>query len=244
MKNGLLAASRVFSAISTAALWLAGVGLVAMTSLVAYQVFMRYVINSSPSWTEAASIQIMSWFIFLGAAVGVREKFHMGFDVLLYALPEVPHVWPVPALVVNILPLDVTLHPGEPLGEALARLGGRLRQLRRHGRYRIEQIAEDYGMEPRSRFFFSPLINVLPFDEARFAGCETTRHVLSNGPGDGFNITIRGDGEACGLELLVEADPTLTPPEDFAALARGLPLFLAAAMAPENLSRPLSDLPG
>ncbi|WGR60361.1 condensation protein [Paracoccus ferrooxidans] len=150
----------------------------------------------------------------------------------------------VPALVVNILPLDVTLHPGEPLGEALARLGGRLRQLRRHGRYRIEQIAEDYGMEPRSRFFFSPLINVLPFDEARFAGCETTRHVLSNGPGDGFNITIRGDGEARGLELLVEADPTLTPPEDFAALARGLPLFLAAALAPENLSRPLSDLPG
>ena len=93
MKNGLLAASRAFGAISTAALWLAGVGLVAMTSLVAYQVFMRYVINSSPSWTEAASIQIMSWFIFLGAAVGVREKFHMGFDVLLYALPDSARPW-------------------------------------------------------------------------------------------------------------------------------------------------------
>jgi len=150
----------------------------------------------------------------------------------------------VPALVVNILPLDVTLHPGEPLAEALARLGARLRKLRRHGRYRIEQIAEDYGMEPRSRFFFSPLINVLPFDEARFAGCDTTRHVLSNGPGDGFNITIRGDGEARGLELLVEADPTLTPPGDFARLAGGLPRFLSAALAPENLARPLDELPG
>ncbi|UFM66008.1 condensation domain-containing protein [Paracoccus sp. MA] len=150
----------------------------------------------------------------------------------------------VPALVVNILPLDVTLHPGEPLAEALARLGARLRKLRRHGRYRIEQIAEDYGMEPRSRFFFSPLINVLPFDEARFAGCDTARHVLSNGPGDGFNITIRGDGEARGLELLVEADPTLTPPGDFARLAGGLPRFLSAALAPENLARPLDELPG
>jgi len=67
--------------------------------------------------------------------------------------------------------------------------------------------------------------------------------VLSNGPGDGFNITIRGDGEARGLELLVEADPTLTPAGDFAALARGLPLFLAGALASENLSRPLADLP-
>ncbi|RQP06421.1 MAG: condensation protein [Paracoccus sp. BP8] len=150
----------------------------------------------------------------------------------------------VPALVVNILPLDVTLHPGEPLAEALARLGARLRKLRRHGRYRIEQIAEDYGMEPRSRFFFSPLINVLPFDEARFAGCDTARHVLSNGPGDGFNITIRGDGEARGLELLVEADPTLTPLGDFARLAGGLPRFLSAALAPENLARPLDELPG
>ncbi|UYO01163.1 MAG: TRAP transporter small permease [Devosia sp.] len=88
MKSRLLALSRVFHALSTAAMWVAGVGLVAMTVLVAYQVYMRYVVNASPPWTEGASIMIMSWFIFLGAAVGVREKFHMGFDVLLYAIPK------------------------------------------------------------------------------------------------------------------------------------------------------------
>ena len=88
MKKALLAVSRVLGTISTLALWLAGLGLVAMTVIVAYQVYMRYVVNASPSWTEGGSIMIMSWFIFLGAAVGVREKFHMGFDVLLYALPK------------------------------------------------------------------------------------------------------------------------------------------------------------
>lgn len=150
----------------------------------------------------------------------------------------------VPALVVNILPFDVALSPDEPLGQALARLGARLRKLRRHGRYRIEQIAADHGVAPRSRFFFSPLINVLPFDEARFAGCSAQRHVLSNGPGDGFNITIRGDGEAQGLELLVEADPALTPAEDFARLSASLPRFLAGALAPDSLSLPLSSLSG
>lgn len=149
----------------------------------------------------------------------------------------------VPALVVNILPLDVSLSRTDALAEAVARLAQRLRQLRRHGRYRIEQIAVDDGMEPRSRFFFSPLINVLPFDEARFPGCATERHVLSNGPGDGFNITLRGDGEAEGLELLIEADPLLTPPAEFARLSEGLPRFLAATLVSENLSLPLSALP-
>jgi len=93
MKNGLMALSRVCSAISGAALWIAGVGLVSMTGIVAYQVFMRYVINASPAWTESGSIMIMSWFIFLGAAVGVRENFHMGFDVLLYVLPKGGKAW-------------------------------------------------------------------------------------------------------------------------------------------------------
>lgn len=79
---------RFLSALSTASLWLAGVGLVLMTAFVAWQVFGRYVLNRSPSWTEPASVMLMSWFIFLGAAVGVRENNHLGFDVLVYVLPR------------------------------------------------------------------------------------------------------------------------------------------------------------
>ena len=149
----------------------------------------------------------------------------------------------VPALVVNILPLLVDLHPDEPLETVLTRLGSSLRMLRRHGRYRIEQIAQDHGLGAQSRFFFSPLINVLPFDEAYFPGCEATREVLSNGPGDGFNITIRSDGQAEGLELLIEADPALTPAGAFEGLAAGLPRFLAQALL-GDMSRPLRELPG
>ena len=73
---------------STASLWLAGIGLVLMTAIVAWQVFCRYVLNDSPSWTEPGAVMLMSWFIFLGAAVGVRENYHLGFDVLLYVLPK------------------------------------------------------------------------------------------------------------------------------------------------------------
>jgi TRAP-type C4-dicarboxylate transport system permease small subunit len=87
MQQRLLAAGRVLGTLSTIALWVAAAGMVAMTAMVAWQVFARYVLNASPSWTEPASILVMSWFIFLGAAVGVRENFHMGFDVLIHFIP-------------------------------------------------------------------------------------------------------------------------------------------------------------
>lgn len=148
----------------------------------------------------------------------------------------------VPALVVNILPFDASLSATEPLGAVLARLAARLRKLRRHGRYRVEQIAADHGLSPRERFFFSPLINVLPFDAAEFAGCETRREVLSNGPGDGFNMTLRADSQGHGLDLCIEADPHLTSAGDFARHAASLPAFLAEALRPEAGNRPVGAL--
>lgn len=93
MRDRLKKASTALRVLSDASLWIAGLGLVAMTAIVAYQVYMRFVVNSSPAWTESGSIMIMSWFIFLGAAVGVRENFHMGFDVLLYFLPPGAKPW-------------------------------------------------------------------------------------------------------------------------------------------------------
>ena len=83
----------ILSRLNTVALYLAGAGLVVMTAIVAWQVFCRYVLNGSPSWTEPGAVILMSWFIFLGAAVGVRENNHMGFDVLLYALPPAGKKW-------------------------------------------------------------------------------------------------------------------------------------------------------
>ena len=86
--NRLTGAVRFLGLLSKLALWAAGIGLVAMTAFVAWQVFCRYILNDSPSWTEPGAVLLMSWFIFLGAAVGVRENYHLGFDVLLYVLPS------------------------------------------------------------------------------------------------------------------------------------------------------------
>ncbi|MET0532571.1 MAG: TRAP transporter small permease [Microvirga sp.] len=58
-----------------------------MTLFVSWQIFGRYVLNESPSWTEPASLLLMSWFILLGSAVGVREGNHLGFEIGLHSAP-------------------------------------------------------------------------------------------------------------------------------------------------------------
>ncbi|QFQ89855.1 TRAP transporter small permease subunit (plasmid) [Paracoccus kondratievae] len=93
MLAGIAALSRLNGFLSRVSLWLAGAGLVFMTLIVFAQVFMRYVMNDSLLWVEPVAILLMSWFIFLGSAVGVHESFHMGFDVLLFFLPDSAGNW-------------------------------------------------------------------------------------------------------------------------------------------------------
>ena len=93
MSDSLKSTANFLGKVSSLSLWLAGIGLVLMTCFVAWQVFCRYILNDSPSWTEPGSVMLMSWFIFLGAAVGVRENYHLGFDVLLYVLPKGGKKW-------------------------------------------------------------------------------------------------------------------------------------------------------
>lgn len=66
---------------------LAGLGLVAMTVIISWQVFGRFILNSSPSWSEQAALTLMIWFVTLAAAVGVREGFHIRITAVEDALP-------------------------------------------------------------------------------------------------------------------------------------------------------------
>jgi TRAP-type C4-dicarboxylate transport system permease small subunit len=87
MLDNMLFVARVTSWVARIALWLSVAGLVLMTAIIAAQVVFRYLLNDSLAWSEPAAVMIMGWFIFLGAAVGVREGYHLSFDVLLYFLP-------------------------------------------------------------------------------------------------------------------------------------------------------------
>ncbi|MBR0550892.1 TRAP transporter small permease [Sphingomonadaceae bacterium LXI357] len=58
------------------------VGLIAMTAIIGYQVFGRYILHASPSWAEEASLLLMIWYVFFAAAAGVHEQFHIRITAL------------------------------------------------------------------------------------------------------------------------------------------------------------------
>lgn len=58
-------------------LWLGGLGLVGMTLIVGWQVFARYVLNDSPSWSEQLTLLMMLWYALLAAAAGFQHGFHI-----------------------------------------------------------------------------------------------------------------------------------------------------------------------
>ena len=66
------------------AIAIACAALIAMTLVEGWQVFARYVLNDSPSWTEPVALLLMSAAMMLGAAVGVRSEAHFGFFLLLH----------------------------------------------------------------------------------------------------------------------------------------------------------------
>ena len=65
-------------------------GLFVIVAIVAYQVFGRYVMNSSPTWAENLALVLILYVTLIGAAVGVRDAGHIGVDSILILLPEGP----------------------------------------------------------------------------------------------------------------------------------------------------------
>jgi TRAP-type C4-dicarboxylate transport system permease small subunit len=60
----------------------AGFCLVAITLMIPYGVFTRYVLNSAASWPEPMAVLLMIWFSFLSASLVYRENLHIGVAVI------------------------------------------------------------------------------------------------------------------------------------------------------------------
>lgn len=85
--------SRFSKLLSLTARALSVAGLVMITLVISWQVFARYVLNASPSWSEQAALYLMLWFILFAAAAGVRERFHIRLTILQSALGEKHGRW-------------------------------------------------------------------------------------------------------------------------------------------------------
>jgi TRAP-type C4-dicarboxylate transport system permease small subunit len=99
-----------------AAVAIAGTSIVGMAAVEAWQVFARYVLNNSPSWTEPVALLLMSTAMMMGAAAGVRSNRHFGFFLL------VEHASPGLRRVLVVIPKLIAL----AIGTMLAGWGGEM----------------------------------------------------------------------------------------------------------------------
>jgi TRAP-type C4-dicarboxylate transport system permease small subunit len=75
--------SRALDHLARVVIALAGMSIIGMASVEAWQVFARYVLNDSPSWTEPVALFFMGMTMMFGAAIGVRTNRHFGFFILV-----------------------------------------------------------------------------------------------------------------------------------------------------------------
>lgn len=84
--SGLL--TRINAPLARWCMKLSVAGLLVIVAIVFYQVFGRYVLNSSPTWTENFALLLVLYVTLLGAAVGVRDAGHIGMESLLVLVPQ------------------------------------------------------------------------------------------------------------------------------------------------------------
>jgi len=56
--------------------------LIAITVVIGLQVFFRFIMSSSLSWSEEVSRYIFLWITFLGSEIALRKKEHISLDFL------------------------------------------------------------------------------------------------------------------------------------------------------------------
>ena len=73
---------RVLEKLADVVIYIAVAALLGLVLVQGWQVFARYVINDSPSWTEPVTLLLLSTTMSMGAAAGVYTNRHFGFFLL------------------------------------------------------------------------------------------------------------------------------------------------------------------
>jgi len=81
-------AQRALDRLAGLAIHTAAAALLGLVVVQGWQVFTRYVLNDSPSWTEPVTLLLLSTAMSLGAAAGVHTNRHFGFFLLAERFPD------------------------------------------------------------------------------------------------------------------------------------------------------------
>lgn len=71
-----------------ACIWVAGLSILAMSLIIPWGIFARYVLGTGSSWPEPVAILLMVVFTFIGAAASYRAGAHMAVNMATDRLPQ------------------------------------------------------------------------------------------------------------------------------------------------------------
>ena len=74
--------SRLFDALAWLVYALASLLMAALVVMAGWQVWGRYIMNNTPTWTEQATLLSLLYITLPLAAVGIRENFHLAVEIL------------------------------------------------------------------------------------------------------------------------------------------------------------------
>ncbi|MGA5563326.1 amino acid adenylation domain-containing protein [Streptomyces platensis] len=116
----------------------------------------------------------------------------------------------VPGMVMNVLPLRLTVSADATFAELVRQVVLGIREARRHQRYRSEDIRRDLGLLGEGRALVGPLVNIMPFDYGvTFADAPVRARNLSAGPVDDLTVNVYDRADGHGLRIDHDGNPAL-----------------------------------
>ncbi|MFC8711660.1 amino acid adenylation domain-containing protein [Streptomyces sp. NPDC057197] len=123
----------------------------------------------------------------------------------------------VPGMVMNVLPLRLAVTPGATFAALVRQVVLGVREVRRHQRYRYEDIRRDLGLLGEQRALVGSLVNVMPFDYGvDFAGAPVRARNLSAGPVEDLTVNVYDRADGRGLAIDHDGNPALYDDEALA----------------------------
>ncbi|MFC8592092.1 amino acid adenylation domain-containing protein [Streptomyces atroolivaceus] len=188
--------------------------------------FLRRTAHLGPEATEAvrdlAARLRATWPDVLIAAQALYTSRATGHQEVVLGLPMTGRMGSaslrVPGMVMNVLPLRLDVAPDATFAELVRQVVLGVREVRRHQRYRYEDIHRDLRLLEENRGLAGPLVNVMPFDhDLDFAGSPARARNLSAGPVDDLTVNVYDRADGRGLRIDHDGNPALYDDGELAA---------------------------
>lgn len=201
--------------------------------------------SEAKSLRNAAQQHNAVWSDLVLAAVASYLHRLTGASEIILGLPLMGRLGSVslntPAMVMNIVPLRLTVRPAMPISQLVQQVVREIREVRKHQGYRHEELRRELKRVADNRRLFGPLVNIMPFDtNLNFNGSAGIKTNLSAGPVDDLAINIYLKADGSGLQVDMDGNPELYTQAELQAHHQRFVQFLsqiAAASTTEPIGR-------